>query len=245
MSPFAALSICRYLPVVATAVVLTGCANQQGGRTNLSDLAYETTGTFNTPKGDGALRRNRLTSAYDLVIDKQSVPVGAQGDVTLVASQRVQGEQIVVLRGSTPTCPIAFELYAFGRSSYSASPIGNCHDQLAFGNNGKQFLAAQAGVEDSLYWVYGNHQTAGPILQSVLFAPPPQRQNNPAAAAAHSQPQAAPAQASRTKTDVAAAPSTPSAPHAPIKLVDTAVVPHEVTVPPDLQRSVTLVKLDD
>jgi hypothetical protein len=230
--------------------MLAGCAPQQGGRTNLvpnlSDLAYETAGTFSTPKGDGALRRNRLTGAYDLVVDKQSIPVGAQGDVALVASQRVRDEQIVVLRGSTPTCAVAYGLYSFSRSSYSASPIGNCRDQLAFGNNGKQFLAAQVGANDPQYWVYGDHRTAGPILQSVLFAPPPQRQPSQAAtrsAVAHAQPPQSASSPPRiqAKTDVAATP----APHVAIKLADQAVIPGEVRVPTELQHTVALVKLDD
>lgn len=232
----------RSTAVVLYPIFLVGCAaNQPVGGVTLASLAYETVGTFSTPKGEGQLRQNRLTGAYDMFVNGTSIPVAADSPV-LVASQRVRDEQVVVVKGSRPSCPVAYGLYGFDRNAYSASPIGNCRDELAFQNNGKQFFASQVGASDPQFWVYENHQAAGPILRSVLFAPPP---SPPAPTVAHAQPRkpAAPV-TKQSHTDTApAVASTP--PHVTIKAADGSVVPGEVAIPAALQHSATVVKLDD
>lgn len=228
--------------MLVAATALAGCAQgPQGSRITLADLAHETVGTFSTPKGPGALRRDRLTGAYDLAIGNTSIPVGSTGPVTIVASQKVGSEQVVVLRGSADACPSRYALYAFDRNSYSGEPLGDCFGDLAFAGNGKQLVASEVGAADPEMWIYGNHQTAGPILRSALLAPPAKPQ--PVAVEQPGQRQASTTVASRPASQPPA--STPSAPHAVIRPADASVIPVDVAVPATLQRPVAGIKLDD
>lgn len=233
----------RWLPILVAATALAGCAQgPQGNRLTLADLAHETIGTFPTPKGPGALRRDRLTGAYDLAIGNTSIPVGSTGPVTIVASQKVGAEQVVVLRGSTQTCPVRYGLYAFDRNSYSAEPIGDCSAELAIGGNGKQLVASQVGAADPEMWIYGNHQTAGPILRSALFTPPPEKQQPVVAAQPVTRPASSTISA-RSGSQVSSASPPPQ--HAVIRAADASVIPADVAVPATLQRPVAGIKLDD